>query len=340
MALQNFVDKVGPAISAAWLNAVDYIKQVVTADAAGNLTLTPTSLTIFSDMTLQNNKFFKGTNTTATTFPLIGINASNVLTVGSNIQQSTTTGQWTVNGSAAGDLFTFNGFAGSAMTIQLKDGQAGTRQWRYGVGSTAAGVFSIDDITGARTPFKIDTAGNITFSGNLNAVNGVFSGPVSATAISGTTGTFTGKLNLNGAPTIQVAGVDQLAYTGGQWVATGAIKSAATGFVFPDGTTQATAATGAGQGITAGTGATGYSNFSTVMQMRFGTSASIPATSSATVNFANAFPTACVIVIATAKTAGGTSQAHDNTSGYTTSGFTMTNAASVASTFDYIAIGY
>lgn len=34
MALQNFVDKVGPAVSAAWLNAVDVLKYTVFGDAA------------------------------------------------------------------------------------------------------------------------------------------------------------------------------------------------------------------------------------------------------------------------------------------------------------------
>lgn len=35
MALQNFVDRVGPAVSAAWLNAVDYFKQLGTSTGVG-----------------------------------------------------------------------------------------------------------------------------------------------------------------------------------------------------------------------------------------------------------------------------------------------------------------
>src|SRR5262245_47871917 len=34
MALQNFVDRVGPAVSATWLNVVDALKYTVFADAA------------------------------------------------------------------------------------------------------------------------------------------------------------------------------------------------------------------------------------------------------------------------------------------------------------------
>lgn len=85
--------------------------------------------------------------------------------------------------------------------------------------------------------------------------------------------------------------------------------------------------------------ANGYQKISGGAVLQWGTTTSIPAVTSYAVVFPIAFPNSCASVMITPSTTG-TSQAQSTVSAKTATGFTMSNSASVASTYNWMAIGY
>jgi hypothetical protein len=84
----------------------------------------------------------------------------------------------------------------------------------------------------------------------------------------------------------------------------------------------------------------GYCKLPNGLIFQWGSSGSIPAISTAHQTFPLAFPIACLNIQITATGGAGTAQSHDLAASKNATGFNLTNDASVASTFDWFAIGY
>lgn len=162
MAFFNFVDQVGPAVPASYLNALDNIRNAVSANTSGNVVIaTPSSgdaLTVNGNETVNGNLTVAGGGAIVWTVPADSVigNPTNAAGVTTNISASAD-GQ--VLRRAAGALaFGALAFAGPALTTTFTVS-----------GLTAGWVLQA---TGAAAATFQDISANPTGTIGLTAVNG------------------------------------------------------------------------------------------------------------------------------------------------------------------------
>lgn len=89
--------------------------------------------------------------------------------------------------------------------------------------------------------------------------------------------------------------------------------------------------------------ASGYSKLANGLYLQWGVTASIGVGTSSSISFPTAFPTGCLQVVAGIRDNGAASTAatgHWGTGTYSTTGFSLHNRTTLASTFNWFAIGY
>ena len=253
MSLFNFIDRQGPIVSAAWLNAVDLIRNALGATSAGNITVNApssgTGLTVLGSMLVgAPTGGDKGVGT---------INATGLYVNGSPVSSSTGTSpggtdieiQYNNAGSFGGATMYYNKSNGSfsigaptsavALTVsgtgaynainsngalQVSDS---TANYLTTISSSAANSYIDSSYTSGSTlnlrtanasgvvtqRVSINSSGNVTINAPSSGTTLALAGLASQYAWSATDGTSTSALYLNGASGSQIGTYSNHAFT-------------------------------------------------------------------------------------------------------------------------------
>jgi hypothetical protein len=165
MALQNFVDKVGPVVSAAWLNAVDLLKETIFGNST---TKTQARAALTSDAPLEVANGGTGVRSLVDLSTALG---GTGIQAGDNI---TVTGSWVFNPK-----------------ITIDDGSAGA--WVLG---DASGVFSLKSLNSFGYPSNDYTIFDVTETGSQPVVDFKAIPTVNGGSITSTAPDFTSDLSV------------------------------------------------------------------------------------------------------------------------------------------------